>query len=108
MTPETPIEIKANLDTKASVADVGGAFDELMTSFESFRETNDQADVQIERRCHVDPLTADKLARLDREVADNKRRMDELTLKGLRPAPRRSRHAPRPALRRRPAAQGSL
>ena len=85
MTPETHLEVKAELESKASVAEVGGAFNELMTTFDDFRETNDQADVQIEKRGHVDPLTADKLDRLDRAMTHQQRRVDELQLKGLRP-----------------------
>ncbi len=85
MTPETHLEIKADLESKASVADVGGAFDELMTTFEGFRETNDQADVQLQKSGSVDPITADQLSRLNKAVSENKRRVDELQLKGLRP-----------------------
>lgn len=79
MIPETELE------TKTTAAEVGNAFDDLMTSYESYRETNDEAGVQVEQRGYADPLTMDKLARLDRAVAHNKRRVDELTLKGLRP-----------------------
>jgi HK97 family phage major capsid protein len=79
MTPDT------HLETKATVVEVGSAFDELMTAFESYRETNDQRLSEIESRGAADPLTVQKLDRIDRTLADNQRRMDEIALKSRRP-----------------------
>jgi HK97 family phage major capsid protein len=64
------------LETKAS--DGGEVFEELMRSFEAFKETNDARLGEIERRGAADVITADKLERLNR-------RLDDLALKSARP-----------------------
>jgi HK97 family phage major capsid protein len=57
-----------------------------MTAFEVFRETNDRRLREIETKTGADVVTADKLARVEAALDATQRRMDELVLKGRRPA----------------------
>ena len=77
-----------HLETKsasASDTDVDAAFGEFMRAFEAFKETNDDRLSQLERRSSADPVTTDKLARIDRALDDTKRIVDDLALKSARP-----------------------
>lgn len=75
-----------HLETKsASDTDVNAAFGEFMRAFEAFKETNDGRLVELERRGAADPVTTDKLARIDRTLDDTKRIVDDLALKSARP-----------------------
>lgn len=65
--------------------DVTGAFEEFMSAFADYRDTNDRRLVDLERRGAADPVTLDKLDRLDRVLDEQKRRMDDLVLKAARP-----------------------
>lgn len=90
MTSTSAPEIKAS-------ADLGFALDDLLRAFETYKEENDRRIAEVETRGAADPLTTDKLDRLDRALDDHKRRIDEMTLKAVRPqlgsgAPR-SHHA---------------
>lgn len=67
MTATTDIETKA-------VAATPPAFDEFMREFEIYRETNDRRLEEIERRGAADPVTTDKLEKLDRVVDELARR----------------------------------
>jgi HK97 family phage major capsid protein len=73
-------------------------------SFEAFREANDQRLAELEQRISVDPLTEEKLARLDAALDRQKGVLDDLVLKGRRPVlDGRPEHGS-PALRERKAA----
>ncbi len=77
-----------HLETKSASAtdtDVNAAFGEFMRAFEAFKETNDDRLSQLERRSSADPVTTDKLARIDRALDDTKRIVDDLALKSARP-----------------------
>lgn len=63
------------------------AFDEFMHAFEAFRETNDERLDAIEKRHAADVITDQKVDRINRAVDDQKRHLDALLLKGLRPSP---------------------
>ena len=68
------------LETKSASAtdhDVNAAFGEFMRAFESFKETNDDRLSQLERRSSADPVTSDKLTRIDRALDDTKRIVDD-------------------------------
>jgi HK97 family phage major capsid protein len=85
MTEQTSIhtvapQIKAVPDTMTA------AFDDFMEAFEAFRETNDERLGDIERKMGSDVLTREKLDRIDKALDDNKKAMDELSLKKARPA----------------------
>lgn len=73
MNDVTTIETKS-----ADSADINTAFETFMRGFETYREENDRRLADIERRGAADPLTTDKLARLDRML-------DELSHKAVRP-----------------------
>ncbi|MBB3947186.1 HK97 family phage major capsid protein [Rhizobium skierniewicense] len=72
-------QIKAVPDTMTA------AFDDFMEAFEAFRETNDERLGDIERKMGSDVLTREKLDRIDKALDDNKKVMDELSLKKARP-----------------------
>ncbi|HMQ58581.1 MAG TPA: phage major capsid protein [Rhizobiaceae bacterium] len=63
----------------------GDALDDLMSAFESYRETNDRRLAEIEKRGAADPLTGEKLERIDKAVDAHQRALDRLSLKGARP-----------------------
>ena len=73
MNDTTQIETKA-----VDAADINQAFDGFLRGFEVYKEDNDRRLADIERRGSADPLTIEKLARLDRM-------MDELCHKAMRP-----------------------
>ena len=72
-------------ETKALGDDVTGAFDEFMHAFEAFKESNDDRLGQIEKRMGADVLTTEKVDRISRAMDEQKRAMDQLTLKAARP-----------------------
>ena len=76
----TDLEVKA-----AAHADLAGAFDDFMRAFEAFKETNDRRLGEVERRMSADPLTADKLDRIDRALDEHKRIVDALAHRATRP-----------------------
>ncbi len=73
----------ANFEVKGT-GDVGQAVDDLMRSFEEFKQTNDARLDDIERG-RDDVIADEKLARINRAVDANSRRVDELSLKAVRP-----------------------
>jgi HK97 family phage major capsid protein len=79
----THLETKST--TSASDTDVNAAFGEFMRAFEAFKETNDDRLSQLERRSSADPVTTDKLTRIDRALDETKRIVDDLALKAARP-----------------------
>ncbi|KRE17788.1 capsid protein [Bosea sp. Root381] len=83
-------------ETKAAGADLSLAFDDLRYTLESYRVSNDERLAEIETRRGVDPLTEEKMARMDAALDDAMRRIDRLTLDRSRPA--LGRDEPRDAL----------
>ncbi len=73
-------------ETKVSAPEGQSALDGLMRSFETYKETNEIRLAQIERSGAADPLTADKMARIDGALDAHKARLDELEMKRHRPA----------------------
>ena len=71
------------LDVKTG-GDVSYAVDDLMRAFEEFKVTNDERLAQLEQR-GADVITEEKLERINRQLDDSKRRVDELSLKTVRP-----------------------
>ncbi len=76
MTFPTAPEIKS--------ADLTGAFDDFMRTFEAYKDHNDTRLQQIERRS-ADALSEEKMARLDRALDDARRVVDQVALKAQRP-----------------------
>jgi HK97 family phage major capsid protein len=72
------------LETKAN-DDLAVAFDGFMRTFEAFKETNDARLEGLEKRGTADVLTTEKLARIDRALDEQKRVVDELARKSIRP-----------------------
>jgi len=74
-------------ETKAATGDdVATAFDEFMRAFEAFREANDERIAQIEVSVGADAVTVEKMERINRALDDQKRLIDQLSLKSRRPA----------------------
>jgi len=70
------------VETKS--ADISAALEELMYSFEAFKEANDQRLKELERRS-ADPLTAEKVERISEALDEQKRLIDAVVLKNSRP-----------------------
>ncbi|PZU89626.1 MAG: phage major capsid protein [Chelatococcus sp.] len=73
-------------ESKAAGADLALAFEDLRYTLESYRASNDERLAEIEARGGADPLTEEKLARLDTALDDATRKLDRLTLDRGRPA----------------------
>ncbi|MGH6737328.1 MAG: phage major capsid protein [Methyloceanibacter sp.] len=65
--------------------DVALAFDEFMRAFEAYKATNDERIAQIEQQISEDPVTTEKLERINRALDQHKATVDRLTLKSARP-----------------------
>jgi HK97 family phage major capsid protein len=72
-------------ETKAAGVDLALALDDVRYAFESYRATNDQRLAEVESRAGVDPLTEEKLARIDAALDESRRRMDRVVLDRSRP-----------------------
>jgi HK97 family phage major capsid protein len=59
--------------------------DDMRATFDAYRETNEERLCEIEQRGAADPLTQDKLARIDAQLDRQQRRLDALALKSARP-----------------------
>ncbi|MFD2181393.1 phage major capsid protein [Rhodoplanes azumiensis] len=84
-------ETKAGLDPRIDLripAHVGAqpTMDDFMRTFEAYKATNDARLGRIERRGAADPLTEERLARIDATLVEQQRRVDALALKSARPA----------------------
>jgi len=73
-------------ESKAAGADLSLAFDDLRYTLESYRVSNDERLAEIETRNGADPLTEEKMTRMDAALDDAMRRIDRLTLDRNRPA----------------------
>ena len=73
------------LETKGADDDAARALQDFNSNFEAFKETNDQRLAEIERRGVTDPLTAEKLARIEQTLENTKRVSDGLAIKAHRP-----------------------
>ena len=68
-----------HLETGSAIeTDINAAFDGFLRGFEQFKEENDRRLAQIEQRGAADPLTMEKIARIDRML-------DEIGHKAIRP-----------------------
>lgn len=79
------IENKA-LAPAPATGDITAAFDEFLRDFEAFKSTNDDRLAELETRGTADPLTEDKLGRLDKTLDRHERMICELTVRAQRPA----------------------
>ena len=75
-----------HLETKAGFPpDAAVTHAEMMRAFDAFRDANDERLAQIERK-RADVLLDDKVARINSVIDAHQRRLDDLTLRGARPA----------------------
>lgn len=78
---------QAMIETKsAGDGSLTEAFEDFMHSFSEFKSANDQRLKEIERRSGADPVTNEKVERISTALDEQKRVLDELTLKRARPA----------------------
>ena len=75
-----------DIETKASAQEVAEAFDDFMSAFEEFKAANDERLGQIETRVTADIVTTEKVERINRAMDEQKRALDRLQIKALRPA----------------------
>lgn len=73
-------------ETKAAGSELALALDDVRYAFENYRAANDQRLAEIETRGGLDPLTEEKLVRIDAALDESRRRLDRLTLDRSRPA----------------------
>ncbi len=69
----------------ASTGDAIRQLDTLMRGFEEFKAANDEHLEQLEKRMSADPLTTDKLARIEKMLDQHQRAFDDITLRAQRP-----------------------
>lgn len=80
------LETKSAPETKnAPSHEVRDAMDQFLSAFEDFKQANDQRLGEIERKMSADPLTDDKVDRIDRALDRQKKMVDELALSLSRP-----------------------
>ena len=65
--------------------DVAEAFDDFMRAFEAFKSANDERLRELESQLGEDPVTADRVERINRAVDEQKRVLDHLLAKAARP-----------------------
>jgi len=73
-------------ETKTIDPEAAGLHDEMMRTFESFREANDARLAELEQRMQSDVVTRDKVDRIADALDTQNRRIERLTLKEMRPA----------------------
>ena len=94
--PDTPDHLKGHSmtpnirngrapETKSVDADVSVAFEDFMSAFEHYRQSNDERLSEIERRGGTDVITEEKMARIDLALDEQKRTLDALLVKRARP-----------------------
>ncbi|WP_201159498.1 phage major capsid protein [Rhodoplanes elegans] len=80
-------ETKAGPDPRTETRlDPPPTMSDFIRTFEAYKATNDARLGQIERRGAADPVTEERLARIDATLIEHQRRVDALALKGARPA----------------------
>ena len=65
--------------------DVAGAFDDFARTFDAFRQTNEDRLAEIETRLGADPVTEEKLTRIERALDAAQKRLDRAQLDRSRP-----------------------
>ncbi len=80
--PARPLETKS---MSGDHLDLKDAFGEFMSTFEAFRESNDQKLAEMDQRLGADVLATEKVERISRALDEQKRAIDNLSLKRARP-----------------------
>jgi predicted phage gp36 major capsid-like protein len=73
-------------ETKIAAPEARRGVEELGQIFEAYRAANEERLGELETRAAADPLTEEKLARIDRALDETKRKIDRLALDRARPA----------------------
>jgi HK97 family phage major capsid protein len=73
-------------ERKAVGSELSEAFGDFMGAFEAFKDANDQRLAEIETRLGADIVTTEKVDRISHAIDEQKRSLDALSLKALRPA----------------------
>lgn len=81
-THQHPMESKS---APGEYLDLKDAFGEFMNTFEAFKVTNDEKLTQLEGRMGADTLTNEKVERISHALDEQKRALDNLALKKIRP-----------------------
>ena len=80
------IDTHTDLETKAGIPlDAVVTHGEMMRAFEAFKDANDEHQALSDKRAG-DVVLEEKLARLNSTLDAQARRLDEISLKGARPA----------------------
>lgn len=75
------------LETETKGTDeLGRVFNAFMQSFETYKETNDRRLSEVERRGGADPLTEERLRRIDDALDEQRGRLERISVKSARPA----------------------
>lgn len=82
--PPQNLETKT-VEIKSTGNEVANAFEDFMRAFESYKETNDERLAQVEQRIGTDVVTTEKMDRISRSMDEQKRKLDQLMVKGSRP-----------------------
>ena len=82
--PETKGAGEGAPETKSAL-ELKDAFEDFLTSFEAFRNANDERIDEIERKLSADVVTEEKVERINHALDSQKRMLDRLVLKGRRP-----------------------
>lgn len=88
--------------------DVVEAYDAFMRTFDAYRDTNEERLAEIESRLAADPLTEEKLARIDAVLDRQKGMLDQLSLKARRPALGADEHGNHASRERKQAFEGYI
>lgn len=80
--PAQPLETKS---LSGDYLDLKDAFGEFMSTFEAFKESNDEKLAEMERRFGADVVTTEKVERISQTLDEQKRAIDRLSLKRARP-----------------------
>ena len=85
LSPEaTAPEVRAP-EVKSGEPVLAEAFDEFRRTFETFKEGNDRAIEELQRKGAADVVTHEKVERLSKALDEQKRAMDQALLRGRRP-----------------------
>ncbi|WP_088348501.1 MULTISPECIES: phage major capsid protein [Rhodomicrobium] len=74
-----------NKAARPGASGIGESYDDFLSAFEAFKDTNDRRLGEIERRMSADVVTTEKLDRINRALDDYKSTVDQLVLKASRP-----------------------
>jgi HK97 family phage major capsid protein len=78
------MELETKTMDTANTREIRQAFDDLAREFDAFKQANDERLAQMEKRS-ADPITEEKVDRINQALTEQKRALDALTLEAARP-----------------------